>query len=167
MRMKSPQVLALAAIIGVFCSCARFNTTEATTENNASEKALRELRSWLALPREARGAISNMSFATVPLTRTAASAALQELWSNHATFIRATREAEMKAKVIQLGNLKMKFDWLSFTNTPVTNGRSLFISMHGGGGAPTAVNDSQWRNQVQLGKGYKPRKAFTSRPEHR
>ncbi|HWN95472.1 MAG TPA: polyhydroxyalkanoate depolymerase, partial [Methylomirabilota bacterium] len=51
---------------------------------------------------------------------------------------------------------KMKFDWLSFTNAPATNGRSLFISMHGGGGAPKAVNDSQWRNQVQLGKSYQP-----------
>lgn len=156
MRMKCPLVLAIAAVIGVFCSCARFKTTEATAENEASEKAVRELRSWLALPRETRGAISNTPFATVPLTRNAASAALQALWSEHAAFIQNTREAEMKQKVIQLGKLKMKFDWLSFTNTPATNGRSLFISMHGGGGAPTSVNDSQWRNQIQLGKGYKP-----------
>jgi dienelactone hydrolase len=35
-------------------------------------------------------------------------------------------------------------------------GRSLFISMHGGGGAPAAINDSQWRNQVALGKAYAP-----------
>lgn len=28
--------------------------------------------------------------------------------------------------------------------------RALFISMHGGGGAPAQVNDSQWNNQVQL-----------------
>jgi hypothetical protein len=156
MRMKCLHFLAMTVVIGALCSCARFNTTEATTENSSSEKTLRELRSWLAQPRETRGAISNMSFATVPLARSAASIALQELWSDHATFIRATREAEMKAKVIQLGNLKMKFDWLSFTDTRCTNGRSLFISMHGGGGAPTSVNDSQWRNQVQLGKGYKP-----------
>src|SRR5436190_15989585 len=122
MRMKCPHFLAMAAVIGAFCSCARFNTSEATAENNASEKAVRELHSWLALPRESRSAISNTSFAKVPLTRTAASAALQELWSDHVAFIRATREAEMKAKVIQLGSLKMKFDWLSFTNTPATNG---------------------------------------------
>ena len=31
-----------------------------------------------------------------------------------------------------------------------TDGRSLYISMHGGGGAPAAVNDQQWENQIRL-----------------
>jgi hypothetical protein len=30
------------------------------------------------------------------------------------------------------------------------SGRSLWISMHGGGGAPSEVNDQQWRNQIRL-----------------
>ena len=33
------------------------------------------------------------------------------------------------------------------------DGRSLYISMHGGAGAPKAVNDQQWENQKQL---YRP-----------
>ena len=28
--------------------------------------------------------------------------------------------------------------------------------MHGGGGAPRRVNESQWENQIKLGKAYKP-----------
>ena len=35
-------------------------------------------------------------------------------------------------------------------------GRSLFISMHGGGNAPAATNDSQWENQIDLVTGYAP-----------
>ncbi len=30
------------------------------------------------------------------------------------------------------------------------DGRSLWISMHGGGGAPAQVNDQQWQNQIRL-----------------
>jgi predicted esterase len=50
------------------------------------------------------------------------------------------------------------------TNAPATNGRSLFFSLHGGGGAPPAVNDSQWRNQVRLAKGYHPREGIYLAP---
>ena len=139
----------------VLCSCATDKARE-SAESTASRKAVREVESWLRVPRDDRPALANAAFATVPLTREGAAAALNALWQDHAAFIRETRAAEMRDKVIQLGELKMKFDWLSCTNAPATNGRSLFISMHGGGGAPTSVNDSQWRNQVRLGNSYKP-----------
>ena len=37
----------------------------------------------------------------------------------------------------------------TFGDAP-TNGRSLWISMHGGGNAPASVNDQQWTNQSRL-----------------
>ena len=41
--------------------------------------------------------------------------------------------------------------WLErvFGEAPA-GGHSLWISMHGGGGAPANVNDQQWRNQIKL-----------------
>ena len=39
--------------------------------------------------------------------------------------------------------------------------RSLWISMHGGGGAPSRVNDSQWKNQINL---YKPKEGIYVAP---
>lgn len=39
--------------------------------------------------------------------------------------------------------------------------RSLYLSMHGGGGAPAQVNDDQWRNQVDL---YKPEEGYYIAP---
>ena len=39
--------------------------------------------------------------------------------------------------------------------------RSLFISMHGGGGAPAKVNDQQWNNQIQL---YVPKEGWYVAP---
>jgi len=41
--------------------------------------------------------------------------------------------------------------WLEKTTGEApADGRSLWISMHGGGNAPAALNDQQWRNQFQL-----------------
>ena len=39
--------------------------------------------------------------------------------------------------------------------------RALYISMHGGGGAPTRVNDQQWSNQIQL---YVPKEGWYVAP---
>ncbi len=66
--------------------------------------------------------------------------------------IKASREAEVKAKRIKIGELEMKFEYKIFGEKP-KEGRSLFISMHGGGGAPARVNDQQYENQKGL---YKP-----------
>lgn len=149
-----------ARLVWVFVACALFScATEKgnhAAESTASKRVLRELDSWLRVSRENRIALSNAPFANLPLTRKEAEGALAALWQDHTAFVREARAGEMRDQVIQHGELTMKFDWLSFTNAPATNGRSLFISMHGGGGAPKAVNDSQWRNQVQLGKSYKP-----------
>lgn len=45
--------------------------------------------------------------------------------------------------------MEMRFLEREFGDAP-TDGRSLWISLHGGGGAPTEVNDQQWRNQIRL-----------------
>ncbi len=127
-----------------------------TSRGTSSAAALGDLRAWLAVPRADRSTLASAPFASVPLTRRDADNATSALWHDHAAYIRATRAAEMRAKVIELDGMKLKFDWLSFTDAPATNGRSLFISMHGGGGAPASVNESQWRNQVALGEGYRP-----------
>jgi len=59
----------------------------------------------------------------------------------------------MKEHVIREGKLEMPFAYKIFGEKP-KNGRSLFISMHGGGSAPPkAVNDQQWENQKGL---YRP-----------
>ena len=44
------------------------------------------------------------------------------------------------------------------------SGRSLFISMHGGGNAPAATNDEQWQNQISLVDGYNPKDALWVAP---
>ena len=50
---------------------------------------------------------------------------------------------------IEYDNLKLMFKSIAYGQKPV-DGRSLYISLHGGGSVPTAVNDQQWRNQIRL-----------------
>lgn len=127
-----------------------------TSGKSTSTAAVTALNAWLATARDQRKPIEQTDFATAALTKEDAEAARKLLWADHAEFIRTTRAAEMQAKVIEMDGKKMKFEILDFKGPKPAQGRSLFISMHGGGGAPPPVNESQWRNQVAMGKDYHP-----------
>ena len=83
------------------------------------------------------------------LTREDAAALVKRLSEQHFRELRESRKAEWDAKSIELDGLKMKFEYKTFGDKPA-DGHSLFISMHGGGGAPARINDRQWRNQIGL-----------------
>lgn len=88
-------------------------------------------------------------FAKELLTAEQAELAGQILWRARAEFLRADRKAEVEARELVIGDLKMPFWYRTFGEQPAS-GRRLFISMHGGGGAPAAVNDQQYENQKRL-----------------
>jgi len=72
-----------------------------------------------------------------------------ELWDAHAARIRTERAAEMEARVLTYGEHKMPFWYTTYGDAPEGE-KSFIISMHGGGGAPAAVNDQQYENQKRL-----------------
>src|SRR5262245_48739067 len=111
----------------------------------SSAAAVDKLSAWLAKARDSRG--SDAEFATVPLTKADADRAAKLLWKDHEAFIRAERKAEMDAKAITSDGKTMKFETVEFGTgaSAPAGGRSLFISMHGGGNAPKNVNESQWK----------------------
>ena len=123
-----------------------------------SDEAVAQLEAWLRGPRAERGLLTNSAFALSPLKRADARRAAALLWKDHAAWIRAARTAEMAAGAIELDGRRLRFETLSFgdTNHLPSGGRSLFLSLHGGGNARPSVNDSQWRNQLRLGRDYAP-----------
>ena len=91
---------------------------------------------------------SLLTCAAEPLDRAAAQA---EITRVHAELVASTRDArskELDAKSITLGDKSMRWLEKTFGEAPA-GGRSLWISMHGGG-APAQVNDQQWQNQIRL-----------------
>jgi hypothetical protein len=71
------------------------------------------------------------------------------IWKAHVAFIQRDRANEIKNRLLKDDELEMPFDFKTFGRKPA-DGRSLWISLHGGGGAPKAVNDQQWENQKKL-----------------
>ncbi len=93
--------------------------------------------------------LADKDFARAPLTKTDAARARSLIADAHAAYIRATRAGEVKGRVLKEGKLAMPFFYKTFGAKP-KGGRSLWISMHGGGNAPAYVNDSQYENQKRL-----------------
>ena len=59
------------------------------------------------------------------------------------------RAPELKEEAFIVGDHTLKYLRRDFGQAPEGQ-KSLWISMHGGGGAPARVNDQQWRNQIKL-----------------
>jgi hypothetical protein len=135
----------------VVFACA-FGAGARGAEGGGSPRAVEALRQYLSADPAARADWEKQTFLDAPLTKADAAAAHKLLWEDHVRTIRATRAAEMKSRTITEGNLKMPFAYTIFGDKPA-GGRSLFISMHGGGNAPPALNDQQWENQKRL---YRP-----------
>jgi hypothetical protein len=93
--------------------------------------------------------IGTAAVASDGLSKAEATKVTRGLLKQHTESLLADRKAEMDSQVIKLGDLKMPFWYKTFGEAP-KDGRSLYISLHGGGGAPAAVNDQQWENQKRL-----------------
>lgn len=110
-------------------------------------EGIRDLLRWLRAKPKDRGDLAELLRTPLGAGDVAPATALLAADAFRAEM--ADREAEMAAREIRHGDKTMKWNERVFGETPA-DGRSLWISMHGGGGAPAEVNDSQWRNQLDL-----------------
>lgn len=84
-----------------------------------------------------------------PLSRREAKTAIDLIAAARTREVAASAKSAMDTKAITIGDRTLRWESRSFGNAPFGK-RSLWISMHGGGNAPPAVNDQQWRNQITL-----------------
>ncbi len=131
-----------------------------TVALTAADRPVRELKGYLAQTFDARPPLGDQPYATTPLTKAQSIRATALLWKDHKKRIRETHAAEMQAGVLTDGEHTMPFAYKTFGKKPL-GGRSLYISMHGGGGAPASVNTQQWLNQQQL---YQPQEGVYLAP---
>ena len=85
-----------------------------------------------------------------PLSRSEATAAVDAAVKRIADQSRAERAAELKSGVLTVDGARMPIWATQFGPKSKDGTRPLWISMHGGGGAPAQVNDQQWDNQKRL-----------------
>ena len=115
----------------------------------ASLHAVDQLKKYLRTEEKIREVIYKQDFADVALTREDAKRALGLLWADHVEKIKRERAAEMANHEFVNGEWKMPF-FYSVNGEMPKGGRSLYISMHGGGNTAKEVNDRQWENQKKL-----------------
>ena len=107
------------------------------------------LHDWLAKPFDHRPDLKDQPFADQKLAKQQSAAAQKLLWADWADHLKATRGKEWDAHEFSTNGKTLK--WLQrMYGTKPKNGWNLYISLHGGGGAPAALNDSQWQNQIKL-----------------
>ena len=131
---------------------AGFTGEFALAEENATGSVIELLTSWIRdheLNDENVSALNSQSFSATALTADEAKRATTDLWTARTKFLKQTRQAEFESREIAIDDLRMPFWYKVFGEAPA-EGRRLFISMHGGGGAPAAVNDQQYENQKRL-----------------
>ncbi|MEM7393025.1 MAG: polyhydroxyalkanoate depolymerase, partial [Verrucomicrobiota bacterium] len=120
-----------------------------TAVASPSLDAVQALKSFLGKGGVDSASIEKQTFASVELSREEAKEARALLWRNHFRWIKQKRAEEMKARTLVDGDARMRFFYSVHGERP-REGRSLYISMHGGGGTTRAVNDRQWENQKRL-----------------
>ncbi len=97
-------------------------------------------------------AAATRPFARLSLSKEECASAKTLLVAAHHGSIRRDRKREATDRVLEFDGKKMPYWYAAYGERPA-RGRSLWISMHGGGGAPAKVNDQQWENQKRL---YRP-----------
>jgi poly(3-hydroxybutyrate) depolymerase len=154
----SGSVLADGQVMTIKIPAGEKEASRTDTDPAASAQAIKDLQRWLQRP----GAedIDAEAFADVPLTSKDDQKARNLLWRAHQNRIRRERRDEMKEKVLTIDGQSMPFWHTTYGRKPA-EGRSLWISMHGGGGAPARVNTQQWENQKRL---YQPEEGIYLAP---
>lgn len=149
-RPRFPQtaVVALLASLSMLATVDGQTASETKSmESIASQKALEQLA--LIQANSPAPSSETKGLFETPLTQADAARAAEMLWNDFRRRLLTHRRAEFEAKQIIRGDLKMPFEYQIFGDAPA-GGRSLFISLHGGGEMTAEVNDKQWRNQIRL-----------------
>ncbi|BDD12440.1 hypothetical protein FUAX_48720 (plasmid) [Fulvitalea axinellae] len=116
---------------------------------SGDEKVQSELKAWLGKDTKSRSGLETLAFSKEALSAEGASKVKGILTKEAEREALETLGSQWDAREMKLGDKTMPFFYKVWGEKPA-DGRSLFISMHGGGGAPAKVNDQQYRNQQRL-----------------
>ena len=119
--------------------------------NNIYAQTIDALQRW-AEQNPAKIELQNEPFAQKNLTADEAAKAAALLESQWREQMKQLHKEALENETFKRGRLQMKFKAITYGDKPA-DGRSLYISMHGGGATHKRVNDQQWDNQIRL---YKP-----------
>lgn len=133
------------------------SSTTGRTERTVKEPSLEE---WLAIAPANRSYIYDESFCTKISSKKEIEIAKKLLFEDLKKQGLDQLKQSWENKSFSYGDFTMPIKIKTFGEAP-KEGHSLYISMHGGGGAAPAVNDQQWNNQINL---YQPKEGIYVAP---
>ncbi len=98
---------------------------------------------------DAASGVVDLVIDELALARDDAERLAEKVGGAHHNHVKRTRADEVANKSITIGDHTLRYLVRAFGD-PDSAGRPLWISLHGGGGAPAEVNDRQWQNQIGL-----------------
>ena len=104
-------IFSLSILMLLFCG-------RVDAQPKAQDEKFSDFEAWLEKPADERGDFGKQPFKNLSLTKKQAKQAAELLWNDFAARIKKEREQEWKDKVIELGDLKMKFDYKIFGDKP-------------------------------------------------
>ena len=119
--------------------------------NLAVAQGVKELERWVE-QNPASLELADEPFADKSLSAKDAQTVSSILESQWRSQMQQRHKEALEKETFKRGRLQMKFKAITYGEKPA-DGRSLYISMHGGGATHKRVNDQQWDNQIRL---YKP-----------
>ncbi|MCC5939343.1 MAG: hypothetical protein JJU34_18835 [Lunatimonas sp.] len=125
----------------VFWHCIQLEAT--------AQQIRQRMEAWLETPASDREPLENMDFSKKRLKKAEAEYFTNLLFQDKQRQLLDAHEREWDSRQLSLNELKMPFFYQTFGEEP-TEGRSLFISMHGGGNTRPETNDRQYENQKHL-----------------
>ena len=147
--LKMLFIVVLTGIFGIaFCAQAT-----AAPPAKLGTTAVDLLENYLKKPASKRSPLNNEPFSSMPVSRNEVELARNLLWEDYKQSRKKNATKNFEQKQIVYKDKVLKYDYKFFGTKP-QKGWSLYISLHGGGGAPAQVNDQQWRNQIRL---YQPK----------
>lgn len=116
---------------------------------NYTHAQVKELKEWLNKDPEGREKLHKMNFSNQVLSHQEAMEVYTLLYKYCCQELMQKHQANWDERLIKIADHSMPFFYNVFGEKPA-DGRSLYISLHGGGNAPAEVNDQQYENQKHL-----------------
>ncbi len=121
----------------------------AEKKEQKNSPTVKQVQQWVQQDTATRGDLKAQPFMKKKLSAAEAAAIAELLWEERGKIVDKEYKPEWEAGELKNGEYRMKFVTKTFGEMP-EDGRSLYISLHGGGGAPAPLNDQQWKNQQVL-----------------
>jgi len=96
-------------------------------------------------------AASAFSCGNIGLSKAEAEEFSQKQFESQMALMKDSLTSQWQDSILVNGQDSMRFSYFVYGEKP-ESGRSLYISLHGGGSAPDTLNDRQWSNQKRLWK---------------